>query len=522
MRDFNFQDKNIWAVFTPITRVKRLIEKYGLFDLWVSGATILDPTAWCGFFIEWFISLAVEKNVNITEKMIHSLFWVELEKEFVDAFFKNMLTTYNISFPKEHFVCENFLYYSDQNKFDIIVWNPPRQNFVDLPQWCKDDYKAFFAKYSLIKNMQDMLLGSSRIDISALIVSKSIKDHLKPNGKACFFLPLSLFLNDWAHQWFRSWMIWNTYFCYDEIWDFNGEDIFWWIATRYWVVAFSRDKCQGFPLKYNQLIVWKRETLSAKPLHSKDGPLTIIHKDNISLLDMKKIILTEWSKPRQWVNTCWANHVFMFDSYEPVDANYVKLGNKKNPNVILPKTYIEPLMDKKNFTWLKTPQKWVLILHNKQTWKPLEWWEFSSDKTLVNYLNSWYDFLNARKWILINTQISKWYRRWLLWVWPYSFKPYKLAWQAYGEKTFNPQIVYCQDWLNWQGNQSLQAFIWFDTEQDAKNALIQLQHPDIEKYLLSMQMEWTCNRAQPGKISKLIEYRPSLIKWKSVPSLFST
>lgn len=521
MRDSNSQDKRIWAVFTPLYWVKRIIQKYWLLDAWIQWQTILDPTAGSGFFIEWFIELAIEKEIEISEKMIQSLYWVELEREFVEDFFERMLNNYNIVFPKENFINHNFLHYKESKKFDIIIWNPPRQNFVDLPQWCKDEYKEYFLKYGLIKNMQDMLLWSSRIDIAALIISKAIKDHLKEWWKAYFFLPLSIFLNDWAHEWFRSWMIGNVDFSYDEVRDFNWEDVFWWIATRYWIVSFTRNNKQIFPIKYNQLNMWKRAELSAKPLHNHDWPLTIIHEHNQWLLTMKKIILSEWSKPRQWVNTCWANHVFMFDDYEEIDNYYVKLWNKKNNNVILPKKYIEPLMDKKNFNWIENPQKRVLLLHNKNNWKPLEWSDFSSDDVLINYLNLWYDFLNARKWTLINVQISKGYWRGLLWVWPYSFKPYKIAWQAYWEKTFNPKLFYCNQWTNRQWNQSLQAFIWFDSEEEAKDALHQLMHPHIEQYLLSMQMEWTCNWAQPWKISKLIEYRPWLINWKIKQTLFN-
>ena len=81
--------------------------------------------------------------------------------------------------------------------------------------------------------------------------------------------------------------------------------------------------------------------------------------------------------------------------------------------------------------------------------------------------------------------------------------PYKVVWEAYGKKEFNPIIFEGM----WQANQSLQAFIPTRTIVEARDILQKLKNPAIEAYLLSLKMEGTMNWAQPGKIKKLIKYK---------------
>jgi hypothetical protein len=108
---------------------------------------------------------------------------------------------------------------------------------------------------------------------------------------------------------------------------------------------------------------------------------------------------------------------------------------------------------------------------------------------------------------MISSWINKGYWWVMLGVGPYNFFPYKIVWEAYGKKTFNPIIVSNK----WQANQSLQAFIPLKDMTEVETVIKQLKNPLIENYLLSLKMEGTMNWAQPGKIKKFIKFKdPSL------------
>jgi hypothetical protein len=90
----------------------------------------------------------------------------------------------------------------------------------------------------------------------------------------------------------------------------------------------------------------------------------------------------------------------------------------------------------------------------------------------------------------------------LLGVGKYNFSKYKVVWEAYGRKTFEPKIFSGR----WQANQSLQAYTPLSNKKEAKRILSALKNPAIEHYLRSLKMDGTMNWAQPGKIRKLFEF----------------
>lgn len=494
-------------MFTPLDRCCWVVEKYWLLEKFHNWETFLDPTAWCWYFIEALIKSSIDKWLSLSENLLKNLYWVEIEQKFVEDFFLRIKARYDIDFPMDNFIVHDFLTWESTYKFDNIIWNPPRQNFTDLPAYIKEDYKKIFIKYGLIKNIKDVILWWSRIDIAALVTAKAIKDHCSDNWNIYLFLPLSIFLNDGAHEWFRSYEVNWSNFSVDQIYDFNNFDIFGWIWTRYWFIKFSKSKKIKFPIQYLIYNEWERDETIANPIWNNDWPLAVwesIWKVEISI--------PEWIKPRQWINTWWANWIFIFKKCSVYDDEHYILSNKEQNNIILPKKYIYPLIDKKNFHGEEEPQKYALILHNIKTWKPLEYEEFKWNKLLVEYLEKHKDKLLSRKWTMMKVLIEKWYWRWLIGVWSYSFKKYKVAWQAYWEKTFKAKIFDCTNWENWQANQSLQAFFGVDSREDAEDICKQLNGPLVEKYLQSMKMSGTCNWAQPWKIKKIIKYK-SINKW---------
>ncbi len=103
--------------------------------------------------------------------------------------------------------------------------------------------------------------------------------------------------------------------------------------------------------------------------------------------------------------------------------------------------------------------------------------------------------------MLYQTKIRREFWCVLFGVGAYTFAPYKVCWQAYGQKHFYPKLF----GGNWQGNQALHAFIPLTSKQEGEKLVEQLSDPLVEKYLCSEQMEGTCNWAQPGRIQRLLQ-----------------
>ena len=161
-----------------------------------------------------------------------------------------MKRVYAIDFPRRNFKCEDYILAKNTTRADIVVGNPPWQNFNDLPPDYKETLKPYFFRYHLVPNTQELLLGGSRIDIAALVIAKCLIENLKENGTAYFFMPLSILLNGSAHRSFRTYRLGEIDFAVDRVHDFKNNSIFDGVSTRYGLVAFQRNKRQAFPIPY--------------------------------------------------------------------------------------------------------------------------------------------------------------------------------------------------------------------------------------------------------------------------------
>lgn len=496
----NSYDKHlkIGAVFTPLIWGEFAIKQFGIFEQWLAGASVFDPTMGTGNLLEALVLYGLQRGYSIDELPTFRLFGNELNSEY----FSRAVLKFKEKFGLD--MVDNFwnadVLNLSHREFDIVFGNPPWQNFVDLPDRYKAKIKSEFFKYDLVGDSQKLLLGGSRIDIAALIIQKSIKDFLVNNGNAYFFMPLSLLLNDGASQYFRTYKINNTNYAPVVVFDFNGSDVFNGISTRYGLVHFKRDLKCSFPIPYKRYENKNWRDFSAKPLLHPTDPLSIL-KANASdpLENFRPIVISKESMPRQGVNTCGANKIFFFKDYKQLDNSMCLL----NGEIKLPSKYVYPLLVSKNFRedCLKA-EKWVLLPYTDDG-RPLTPRQVEMEPALWKYLSMHEQFLKSRRGVLIGAWIKKGYWWALLGVGPYSFMPYKVVWEAYGKAQFQPIIVQG----NWQANQSLQAFIPTRTLGEAKRILKELKNPAIEAYLLSLKMEGTMNWAQPGKIKKLLRYK---------------
>ncbi|MCX7957093.1 MAG: SAM-dependent DNA methyltransferase [Endomicrobia bacterium] len=485
------------AFFTPLKWTKWVITEFGIFKKWLEGANICDPTAGTGNFLEAFIETAFENNIKITKKLLKQLYGIEKEKKFIDVFFKKVEKKYKIIFPKENFINTDIILFNPKIKVDILVGNPPWRNFVDLPEDYKRKIKPYFYKYDLVDDTKKLLLGSSRIDIAALVLSIVIVDNLKENGEGYFYIPLSLFFNDTAHSGFRNYKIKKTTFKIQTIYDFGKHKIFENISTKHGLVHIKKNQTNTFPIEYKIKENEKWKIKYAAPLYYSNAPLSIFsNKNELSYLkNLPKIKIKKISKPRQGINTCGANCVFIFDT-------------NKIPEFI-PKSFLYPLITKQNF-FEKNPKpyKFIFLPYNKKTAKPLKELELKKYPKLWKYLLKHKSILLNRKGILINNWIKRGYWWALLGVGIYSFSPYKVFWQSYGEKNFFPKLFRPYKLKPWQANQALFAYMPFSVEKEAKKVLAKLSNPSIQKFLMSFNMAGTCNWAQPGRIKTLMEFLP--------------
>lgn len=499
----------IGTFFTPLKWAKWLLTEFNIFEAWLKGATICDPTAGSGIFLEAFIILAREKNIEITNEMINRLYGIEKEEIFVRHFKYRIKRLYKFSFPEKNYINADIILSNPKIKADILVGNPPWLNFADLPEDYKLKIKPYFHIYNLVENPQKLLLGSSRIDIAALILAIVINDNLNKYGDAYFFVPLSLFLNGGAHGNFRQGITKDVKFGLKEIYDFNGFNVFTEVSTRYGVAHFKRNVENLFPIKYRLKIGNNWITNFAMPIHSSSAALSIFKnkKQLIELNNSFDIEVDTISRPRQGVNTCGANNVFIFENSSQYNDRLLSVVTKDGQKTLLPRQFVYPLVSKSNFREKNPiPHKFILLPYEPSTGKPLLESELKKYPELWRYLLKNKKILINRRGTLINTWIKKgiWWA--LLGVGKYSFFPYKIIWEAYGQKTFHPKLFSSFKSQPWQGNQALHAYIPLLSKNKAEDVIIKLSNPAVEKYLHSFRMEGTCNWAQPGRISKIIKY----------------
>jgi hypothetical protein len=499
--DLSDKDLQIGDVFTPLKWGEFAIAKFDIFSKWINGASVFDPTMGEGNLLEALITHGLSKGLSIHELPTNRLFGNELNTVYFNKAISKFYEKYGLDMS-ENFTNEDFLRLTPE-KYDIVFGNPPWQNFVDLPESYKEQIKSYFFKFDLIGNSQNLLLGGSRIDIAALIIQIALKDFLRKNGEAIIFMPLSLFLNDGANRNFRTYSIGEVKYCVSSVFDFNDEDVFGGIATRYGLSHFIRNKKPDFPIPYFRIENGLWNEFLAKPVFHETDPLSILSKEEGGDFDdIKPVLIKKESRPRQGINTCGANDVYFFDTLNEVNEDLVSVSNKNKDNIVLPKKFVFPLITSKEFKSETTsPSKWVLLPYNSKG-KPLEWKQIQMFPELKHYLEANKEILQGRKGVMLNAILKRgqWWA--MLGVGEYNFFPYKVVWEAYGKTSFNPTVFEG----NWQANQSLQAFIPIKTLTEAKRIKTELSDKQIENYLLSLKMEGTMNWAQPGKIKKIIKY----------------
>lgn len=489
MKTLASEDKDIGVVYTPARWASWLLDQGKVYEQWLSGSKICDPTGGEGVFILELLRRAVRGGTDLVNDLLSNLTLIEINPKACDAFIYSATELIGSRANKIQVHNTDVVLDPPGAKYDILVGNPPWVNFCDLPGGYKEDLKSHFINQGLVPDGRSVLLGSSRTDIAALVVNVAMGNLLSPSGRAYFYLPSSLYYGDNAHRGWRAFMASGRKFSTHWIYEFKSTKVFDSVGTSYFAVSLQIDVEQEFPVPcYRELegkMNWEQVELS--PLKAPDDQW--IERDACFDPSSIKVVINKDQMPRQGVNTCGANDIYIFE---------------ERPSNI-PHEFLFPLATKGIFSGTTTdPEKWVLLPYDTETAKPLSWSRIEEHPGLASYLSRHEERLRSRKGTLIGSSIGKGYWWALLGVGPYSFSPYKVIWQSYGKNEFNPMVLAPYNGMPWQGNQAMNALIPSWKSEDANRILTSLENPMVERALRLMNGEGKCNWAQPGKIKKIL------------------
>ncbi len=496
--------KSIGAFFTPDIQADFMVRQYDLHHKWAEGASILDPTAGKGSLLESLIRVSREDGIPLTGQMLKRLKGIEREEEFSRNFIHRIHSTYGIDFKSNPIQTGDILSEKSNFRADILFGNPPWVNYTDLPSGEKETVKPCFLRFGLAASAGDLLLGNSRIDIAALIIMKTLESNLNSRGSAFFFSPLSLILNEGAHNTFRRGKLPGTSFSINEVWDYGSNEIFPGVTTRCGLIYMQRDRKMREALPYH-IMTDKREWEEhlAAPVREGGSAYMIHNPAESTPPEIPRIPIGQDSLPRQGINTGGRNSLFIFESCKPVSKGLCEVANK-NERALLPEDLIFPLITAKQFRGNQKADKYIFLPY-KQNGKVLTEKELESYPGALDYLNRHKDSLESRKGVMLRSQIRRGYYWSLLGVGPYTFFPWKVVWESYGKNEFTPILFSENNGKPWVPNQSLQAYCPFREKEEALRVLKQLKKPVIGSILKSHKMQGTCNWAQPGRIKVFLD-----------------
>jgi hypothetical protein len=480
----------IGEVFTPARWARWLLVKWQVADRWLAGASICDPTAGAGIFALSLLAIAKEREITLTKDLVARITLIDRQVSHLSTFREIAAREYGINFPAANCLVRDLILNPPDRKFDILVGNPPWANFTDLPNDYKEVLKPYFVAAGLVPNKKQVLLGSSRVDIAALVLKIALGKLLKKHGHGYFFVPLSLFTGGDAHLGFRDYQAQGRDFQVEQVFEFTQTPVFESVITAYAAASFVIDARQTFPLKYYREGEGSWQQYIAKPLRLSTDQWRVIAKSQPEEEEETiEIAIAPKQKPRQGANTCGAKAVFIFE---------------QKPD-FLPAQFIYPLVTKELWRSPKQePNRWILLPYAPKTGKPIAWDCLVKYPDLLAYLEQFKSRLQNRRGTLIQAAIGKglWWS--LLGVGLYSFAPYKIIWQSYGQYDFRPQILSQVDGQAWQGNQAMHAFIPCWRRDNADRLLHLLNNPQIPRILHQLNGGGKCNWAQPGKIKKIL------------------
>lgn len=218
-------------MFTPGRIVEKMLEEFNDNEEILLKSKILEPSFGDGVFllklIECIITIGIKRELSkneITDIIKNNVFGVELD----DILYKNtlkkienLLNKYDLPNIKMNLYNMNFFEYIIEDKFDIIIGNPP--------------YKKIKKEDKVIK---DSIFKKGNMDMYIYFFEHSL-NLLKDTGKLSFITPNSYMTNK-SFSKFRDYLIKENLL--DKILDFKTTLIFKDVLTYTCITTLNKNK----------------------------------------------------------------------------------------------------------------------------------------------------------------------------------------------------------------------------------------------------------------------------------------
>jgi len=479
----------IGAVFTPAIWADWALNQMQTLSRWHQGQTVCDPTGGEGIFLLSLVRQHCRQGLTLSSELLQRLFLIEKEQLLLSRFQQAFRQEFSLDFPSSNLICTDVITDPPPMQFDNLVGNPPWINFTELSPSLKKTLAPHFIESGLVRSSSEVLLGASRVDLAALILSSAFRRLTKTGAQCGFFLPASLFFNDGAHAALRQWLFDGVPVKLECIYDFQKTKVFPGIRTRFCFVQFLLGQETVYPIPYFAESDQGWQSLFAAPVGPAGSPLSVKTDTEIASFQLPQIHVEAWQKPRQGINTCGATDVFVFSQY---------------PDHLNPE-YLFPLVTTRLLRGTATsPEKYILLPYHSNG-RPLSEQELRK-AGLFDYLLSHRERLSKRRGVLIGAAMKKgsWWS--LLGVGPYCFVPAKVVWPSFGNSTFRPKVLASWNGKPWQANQALQAFLPVMSVAEGERIVELFACNHLEAHLQDQRMAGTCNWAQPGRIRRFLSF----------------
>lgn len=213
--------KNFGQVFTPAEIVFRMLDLCNYNNYTILNKKIIEPSFGDGAFLTEILirllTICRERNFSISKTqdfVKNNIFGIEKDNDLYNITISKLNTIlfdfgiFNFDWSKNLF-CEDTLCFEDlDNKFDIVIGNPPYVNIHNIEE------RNFLSNYNFSKD--------GMTDLYICFFEKGLK-LLNKDGKLCFITPNSYF-NSIAGKNMREYIIKNTVL--SQIINFGHQQIF--------------------------------------------------------------------------------------------------------------------------------------------------------------------------------------------------------------------------------------------------------------------------------------------------------
>ncbi len=498
------------VVYTPEYWADWAVETYGIAEKWIKGGVILDPGCGEGSLTTAVIRRAFRMGYSPTPDDLTRLNCIDRDKEALSVFKEELPGITGMLFSEVSFSVSDYLLEPPGIRADVVFSNPPWISFGDMDNEDKEKYKPVFRSSGLTPNPKSLILGGSRIDLAALFVAVALNRDTSENGEGVFFLPSSLFRSEAAHSAFRQLKLpGGRSFALKEVWDMEGGVPFPGAGTAYCLAHYKADEIQKWPVSWfisEPGNAWKK--MEADPAEDPESPL-LPRPAGSPRIHPPRIHVPQGTVPRQGVNSQGATAVFHIREIGEVKDGRLPVVGKNGVQGFLPEELVFPLMSVSTFSENReigdepVPDKWVFMPY-RQNGKVLNREELEAFPDALEWVERHQVELINRRGMMLKQVMKKGIYWSMIGVGPYSFAPWKLAWESYGRNRFVPRLFSAEDGVHWQGNQALHAYLPFYDKTAAKRAYEDFLSPDLEGYLKLLGGAGTKNWAQPGRIRRLL------------------